>query len=68
MSPTLTKVRNLKPPEILLENFNSEFNVGILCYWLTLEFKNKVPEEQIKEALTILSRNMEILNMCHQER
>ncbi|RXG54086.1 hypothetical protein Avbf_13000 [Armadillidium vulgare] len=64
MSPTLTKVRNLKPPEILLENFNSEFNVGILCYWLTLEFKNKVPEEQIKEALTILSRNMEILNMC----
>ncbi|KAL7633207.1 UNVERIFIED_CONTAM: hypothetical protein RMT77_016577 [Armadillidium vulgare] len=64
MSPTLTKVRNLKPPEILLENFNSEFNVGILCYWLTLEFKNKVPEEQIKEALTILSRNMAILNMC----
>ncbi|KAL7630743.1 UNVERIFIED_CONTAM: hypothetical protein RMT77_019044 [Armadillidium vulgare] len=64
MSPTLTKVRNLKPPEILLENFNSKFNVGILCYWLTLEFKNKVPEEQIKEALRILSRNMEILNLC----
>ncbi|RXG53454.1 hypothetical protein Avbf_16544 [Armadillidium vulgare] len=64
MSPTLTKVRKLNPVEIMIENLNSEFNVDILCYWLTLEFKNKVPEEQIKEALRILSRNMEILQMC----
>ncbi|KAL7639187.1 UNVERIFIED_CONTAM: hypothetical protein RMT77_010721 [Armadillidium vulgare] len=64
MSPTLTKVRKLNPVEIMLENLNSEFKVNILCYWLTLEFQNKVPEEQIKEALTILSRNIEILQMC----
>ncbi|RXG61489.1 hypothetical protein Avbf_16850 [Armadillidium vulgare] len=48
----------------MIENSNREFKILIICYWLTLEFKNKVPEEQIKEALRILSRNMEILQMC----
>ncbi|KAL7632967.1 UNVERIFIED_CONTAM: hypothetical protein RMT77_016677 [Armadillidium vulgare] len=64
MSSTLTKVRKLNRSEIICEICNSEFNIGIICFWLTLEFKNKVPEEQIKEALTILCRNMEILHMC----
>ncbi|RXG67367.1 hypothetical protein Avbf_13477 [Armadillidium vulgare] len=64
MSSTLTKVRKLNTSEIICENCNSEFNIGIICFWLTLEFKNKVPEEQIKEALRILSRNMDILHMC----
>ncbi|RXG51404.1 hypothetical protein Avbf_14714, partial [Armadillidium vulgare] len=64
MSSTLTKVRKLNTSEIICENCNSEFNIGIICFWLTLEFKNKVSEEQIKEALRILSRNMEILHMC----
>ncbi|RXG61915.1 hypothetical protein Avbf_18752 [Armadillidium vulgare] len=60
----LTKVRKLNQSEIILENLNSEFNAGIICYWLTLEFKNKVSEEQIKEALRILFRNMENLHIC----
>ncbi|KAL7633208.1 UNVERIFIED_CONTAM: hypothetical protein RMT77_016578 [Armadillidium vulgare] len=64
MSSTLTKVRKLNTSEILFEICNSEFNIGIICFWLTLEFKNKVPEEQIKEALRILSRNMENLHIC----
>ncbi|RXG61396.1 Macrophage migration inhibitory factor [Armadillidium vulgare] len=64
MSPTLTKFRKLNPTEIMIENSNREFKIFIICYWLTLEFKNKVSEEQIKEALRILSRNMATLNMC----
>ncbi|KAL7632388.1 UNVERIFIED_CONTAM: hypothetical protein RMT77_017292 [Armadillidium vulgare] len=63
MSSTLTKVRKLNLSEIFLENCNNEFNAGIICYWLTLEFKYKVPEKQIKEALRILFRNMDILHM-----
>ncbi|KAB7499779.1 hypothetical protein Anas_14487 [Armadillidium nasatum] len=64
MSPTLTKVRKLNRTEITFENGNSHFSIGIICFWLTLEFKNKVSEEQIKEALTILFRNMDVLHMC----
>ncbi|KAL7631773.1 UNVERIFIED_CONTAM: hypothetical protein RMT77_017927 [Armadillidium vulgare] len=64
MSPTLTKFQKLNPTEIMFENYNREFKIFIICYWLTLEFKNKVSEEQIKEALRIISRNMEILNLC----
>ncbi|KAL7632965.1 UNVERIFIED_CONTAM: hypothetical protein RMT77_016675 [Armadillidium vulgare] len=64
MSSTLTKVRKLNQSEIIFENLNSEFNTCIICFWLTLEFKNKVSEEQIKEALRILFRNMENLHIC----
>ncbi|KAL7632971.1 UNVERIFIED_CONTAM: hypothetical protein RMT77_016681 [Armadillidium vulgare] len=67
MSSALMKARELNPMEIYFETAHIEVQLGILCYWLILKLKNEVIEEQIKEALKVIFRNIDILHLYIQK-
>ncbi|KAB7505798.1 hypothetical protein Anas_05266 [Armadillidium nasatum] len=63
MPPTATKFRKLKPTEIFYEVAQGQFEFMITCYWLVLESQKDVSEEQIRESLRILFRNIDVLHL-----
>ncbi|KAL7648290.1 UNVERIFIED_CONTAM: hypothetical protein RMT77_000196 [Armadillidium vulgare] len=67
MPEELVRLRKVKPFEMFFEVAQKEFQFMIICYWLKLRSTEKLKPDHVKEAITILFKNTDNLNLCLKE-